>query len=299
MVAAFDFCLHGLGGVVGSGPAGRGAAPSIDTAMHGLVDAAARRPPAPRLRHRAGDRRRRGEADRRVFRRPGGVGAVAAARLPARPGHRRDRRGQPAGHRLHPRRPRHHGLGRDQRRVRGPLAGDHPHRGGVHRGQRPPGAVRPGHRGLRAAARGAAAGPGGRAGPGDPRPGLDRPAAGRALHRRRGRARLHSAGPSTRGWRRSARPAPITSCAPRCGRWSSTCRRTLRSRTSWPGCASCTRPTARTTPPTTSGTPGRTRPRCAAPTRRSCWCPGSGCSATAPASRPPGWPGSSTSTRST
>jgi NAD(P)-dependent dehydrogenase (short-subunit alcohol dehydrogenase family) len=37
MVAAFDFSLHGLGGVVGSGLAGRGAAPSIDTAMHGLV----------------------------------------------------------------------------------------------------------------------------------------------------------------------------------------------------------------------------------------------------------------------
>src|SRR3712207_9261746 len=30
MVAAFDYCLHGKGG----------AAPSIDTAMHGLVDAA-------------------------------------------------------------------------------------------------------------------------------------------------------------------------------------------------------------------------------------------------------------------
>jgi rhamnose utilization protein RhaD (predicted bifunctional aldolase and dehydrogenase) len=30
MVAAFDFCLHGKGG----------AAPSIDTALHGLVDAA-------------------------------------------------------------------------------------------------------------------------------------------------------------------------------------------------------------------------------------------------------------------
>src|SRR5690606_41782561 len=30
MVAAFDYCLHGTGG----------AAPSIDTAMHGLVDAA-------------------------------------------------------------------------------------------------------------------------------------------------------------------------------------------------------------------------------------------------------------------
>ena len=48
MVAAFDFCLHGLGGVAGSGPAlggvaGSGpalggAAPSIDTAMHGLVE---------------------------------------------------------------------------------------------------------------------------------------------------------------------------------------------------------------------------------------------------------------------
>ena len=58
MVAAFDFCLHGKGG----------AAPSIDTAMHGLVDAAARRPPAPRLRDRAGDGRRRGEADRAVLR---------------------------------------------------------------------------------------------------------------------------------------------------------------------------------------------------------------------------------------
>jgi rhamnulose-1-phosphate aldolase/alcohol dehydrogenase len=39
MVAAFDFCLHGLGGVVGSGLTGLGAAPSIDTAMHGLVEA--------------------------------------------------------------------------------------------------------------------------------------------------------------------------------------------------------------------------------------------------------------------
>ncbi|MDF5754592.1 bifunctional aldolase/short-chain dehydrogenase [Spongiactinospora sp. TRM90649] len=36
MVAAFDHCLFGLGGPDG----GRGAAPSIDTAMHGLVDAA-------------------------------------------------------------------------------------------------------------------------------------------------------------------------------------------------------------------------------------------------------------------
>jgi rhamnulose-1-phosphate aldolase/alcohol dehydrogenase len=45
MVTAFDYCLHGLGGVVGpadgagAGRADRGAAPSIDTAMHGLLDA--------------------------------------------------------------------------------------------------------------------------------------------------------------------------------------------------------------------------------------------------------------------
>jgi hypothetical protein len=40
MAAAFGYCLHGLGGVVGSGPAGRGAAPSIDTVLHGLTEAA-------------------------------------------------------------------------------------------------------------------------------------------------------------------------------------------------------------------------------------------------------------------
>ncbi len=40
--------------------------------------------------------------------------------------------------------------------------------------------------------------------------------------------------------------------------------------------ASCTPPTARTTAPTTSGTPPRTARRCAARTRRSCWCPGVG-----------------------
>ena len=55
MVAAFDYCLHGKGG----------AAPSIDTAMHGAGRRRARRPPAPGLRDRARDRRRRGGADRR------------------------------------------------------------------------------------------------------------------------------------------------------------------------------------------------------------------------------------------
>jgi rhamnulose-1-phosphate aldolase/alcohol dehydrogenase len=40
MVAAFDFCAFGLGRWGPGGPAERGAAPSIDTAMHGLVEAA-------------------------------------------------------------------------------------------------------------------------------------------------------------------------------------------------------------------------------------------------------------------
>ena len=66
--------------------------------------------------------------------------------------------------------------------------------------------------------------------------------------------------PSTRGWRRWAPPAPTTSCAPRCGRWSSTCRPPPRSRTSSRGWRSCTRSTAPSTPPTTSGTRRRTSP---------------------------------------
>ena len=43
----------------------------------------------------------------------------------------------------------------------------------------------------------------------------------------------------------------------------------------------------------------RTRRRCAAPTRPSCSSPASACSPSAATSRPPGWPASSTSTRST
>ena len=58
---------------------------------------------------------------------------MAPARLPARPGHRRDQGRQPAGDRLHPRRPRHHRLGRHLRGVRGQLAVDHRHRRGLHR----------------------------------------------------------------------------------------------------------------------------------------------------------------------
>ena len=79
MVAAFDYCLHGKGG----------AAPSIDTAMHGLVD-------APHVDHLHPDSgialatAADGEKlTARVLRRPGRLGAVAASRIPARAGHRR------------------------------------------------------------------------------------------------------------------------------------------------------------------------------------------------------------------
>ena len=83
MVAAFDYCLHGRGG----------AAPSIDTAMHGLVEAAHvdhLHPDSGIALATAVD----GEAlDEGVLRRPGGVGPVAPPRVPARP---RDRGGSQA-----------------------------------------------------------------------------------------------------------------------------------------------------------------------------------------------------------
>ena len=136
MVAAFDYCLHGKGG----------AAPSIDTAMHGLVDAAHvdhLHPDSGIAIATAAD----GEAlTAEDLRRQGGVGAVASPRLPARPRHRRDQGGEPAGDRLHPRRPRHHRVGRHLRGGRGELAVDHRHRRGVHRRARPPRAVRRGAR---------------------------------------------------------------------------------------------------------------------------------------------------------
>ena len=100
-------------------------------------------------------------------------------------------RDRPGGHRRDPRRARHHGLGRDLRGVRGELARDHPDRRAVHRRR---GAARPvrsdvcptsnrcpdAERHARAAALLPLAA----------RPRLDRPAAGRALHRQRRRPRL-------------------------------------------------------------------------------------------------------------
>ena len=118
MVAAFDYCLHGRGG----------AAPSIDTAMHALVDADHvdhLHPDAGIAFATAADGE---ELTRRCFgdrvawvpwRRPG---------LPARAGHGRDPARPARGDRRDPRRPRHHRLGRDLRRLRGELARDHPDR---------------------------------------------------------------------------------------------------------------------------------------------------------------------------
>ena len=143
----------------------------------------ARRPPAPGLRDRHRHRGGRRGADQGDLRRQGGLGALAAARLPARPGHRRDQGGEPAGGRLHPRRARHHRVGGDLGGVRGQLAVDHRHRGGLHRRAHQGRAVRAGAGGLRRVAGDRAAGPRGRPGPDAALDRLVRPADGRALHR--------------------------------------------------------------------------------------------------------------------
>ena len=292
MVAAFDYCLHGRGG----------AAPSIDTAMHGLVDARARRPPAPRLRHRVRHRGRRRGADQGVLRRPGALGAVAAARAsssawtsPRSSGTTRRRSASSSAGTASPPGARPATSARRTRwRSSPPPSVTSTSAAGRSRSA-------PMLPGYAAAARDRAA----RAGRAALAPvirGLasHRPAAGRALHRHPGGARLPGPREASARWPRSARPAPITSCAPRSARWCSTCPPAAPlDEVVDPAARSCTPPTATTTGPTTSGTRTRTRRRCAAPTRRSCWCPGSACSASARTSRPRGWPASSTSTRST
>ena len=247
MVAAFDYCLHGRGG----------AAPSIDTAMHGLVEPAHvdhLHPDAGIALATAAD----GEAltkecfgDRVAWvpwRRPG---------LPARPRHRRDPRAPSGGDRRHPRRARHHRVGRRRATSARPTrsrSSARPRRSSP--SARPARAVRPGRRGLRAAAADGAARAARRApccsSAGSPRPtgrrsgttptatsvldflaAREAPAAGRARHVVPRPLPAHE-GPA-------AGPRPAAD-----GR---------RSTTSWPGCASCTRPTATTTAPTTSATP--------------------------------------------
>ena len=290
MVAAFDYCLHGRGG----------AAP---VHRHGHARPGrrrSRRPPASRLGHRLRDRGGRRGAHEGVLRRPGGLGAVAAARVPARPRHRRGATGAPRGDRVHPRRARHHRLGRDERGVRGELPGDHPHRAGLHRRARPGRAVRRAGRPASKRSRPPSAGPG--------RPRwrrccaawrrTDRPQVGHFTDDRRGAglpgARRHRALAATGHVLPGSLPAHQGAPA-----GAGPARRRPPRRRRSRGCASCTPRTARSTRPTTSATPNRTRRRCAAPTRRSCSFPASACSPSVPTSRPPGWRRSSTSTPST
>ena len=150
----------------------------------------ARRPPAPRLRHRDRDGRRRRAADQGGVRRQGRVGAVASPGLPARPRHRGHQGGQPAGHRLHPRRPRHHRVGRHQRAGREELALDHPHRRALHQAALEEAAVRCPREEVRAARPREASRPRRRDRPAAARRRLGRPPHGRPLHRRQGRPRL-------------------------------------------------------------------------------------------------------------
>ena len=228
MVAAFDYCLHGKGG----------AAPSIDTAMHGLVDAAHvdhLHPDAGIAIATAADGE---ELTAKVFgdkvvwvpwRRPGFQLGLDIAAIKA---------GQPRRGGLHPRWPRDHGLGRHLRGGRAQLAVDHRHRGGVHRGEHEAGAVRTGARGVRRAPGCRAPVEGRRSRADDPRHRLARPADGRPLHRRRRGPRLPGVrrAPAARGPRHLA--APTTSCGPRSSRWCSTCRPAPRSRSASPGSVS-------------------------------------------------------------
>ena len=178
MVAAFDYCLHGRGG----------AAPSIDTAMHGLVD-------APHIDHLHPDSgialatAADGEAltkecfgDRVAWvdwRRPGFQLGLDIAEV---------KRTNPqaigvvlGGHGIT-------AWGDTSEECAAALAGDHPHRRGVPRRARQGRAVRSRRGRLRGAAGGRAAREGRRPRPRDPRPRVHRRPAARALQRQRGRA---------------------------------------------------------------------------------------------------------------
>ena len=290
MVAAFDYCLHGRGG----------AAPSIDTAMHGLVDAAHvdhLHPDAGIALATAAD----GEAltkecfgDRVVWvpwRRPGfQLGLDIAAVRRANP----EAIGVILGG---------HGItawgATSEECEANSLEIIRTAQAFIdERGRAEPfGPVVPAPRRCREPAR---AGRGGRARAGDPRAGQHRPTAGRPLHRRRdavldflARAehpRLAALGTSCPDHFLRTKVRPLVLDLPP---------------TADPGRRAD--PAARAARRLPRGVRGllrapRRRPtprRCAAPTRRSCSCPASACSATARTSRPPGWPASSTSTPST
>ena len=198
MVAAFDYCLWGKGG----------AAPSIDTAMHGLVEAAH----VDHLHPDAGialAAARDGEAltkacfgDRVAWvpwRRPGFQLGLDIAQV---------KRDHPeaigvilGGHGITA-----WGETSDECEARSlEIIATAQRYLDEHGTAEPFGPVID-----RAAGRGGAAGPGGPAGPADPGPGLGRPQAGRALHRLPGRARLPGPGQASRAGRaRHLLPRPL------------------------------------------------------------------------------------------
>ncbi len=222
-------------------PARQGRRGAVDRHRHARPGRRrARRPPAPRLRDRARDRRRRGGADPRVLRRPGGVGAVAAARASSSawtsPRSRRRTRRRSAASSAGTASPRG---ATPASEAEAQLAGDHrapresssPRTGPPSRSARSCRATSRCPRRERRAKAAALV-------PDDPRPRLDRPAAGRALHRHAtwcwsssSREKLRRAGraghllpgplPAHQGQAAGARPA----------------RRPRPSRRSSPGCA--------------------------------------------------------------
>ena len=215
MVAAFDYCLHGKGG----------AAPSIDTAMHGLVDAAHvdhLHPDSGIAIATAAD----GEAltkeifgDKVVWvpwRRPGFQLGLDIAAI-------KEQNPQAVGCILGGHGITAWGDTSEEAEANSLWIIDTAAAYIAEHGKAEPfGAAA---RGVRRAAGGRAARQGRRAGADDPRPRLGRPADGRPLHRLRRWSSTSWRPRSTRGWPRSARPAPTTSCAPRSSRWCSTCRR--------------------------------------------------------------------------
>ena len=259
MVAAFDYCLHGKGG----------AAPSIDTAMHGLVDAAHvdhLHPDSGIAIATAAD----GEAaDQDDLRRQGRLGAVAPARASSSastsPRSRSRTRRRSAASSAGTASPRGATPARSARRTRCGSSTPPPTYIGEHARPEPFGPAARRVRRAAAAERRAKAAALGRHDP-------------RASPRTTGRWSVTSPTPtwcstswpppSTRGWPSSAPRARTTSCAPRSSRWCSTCPADAPSGEGRrPARRSCTRPTARTTRATTTATRPRSRRPSAAPTR--------------------------------
>ena len=225
MVAAFDYCLYGKGG----------AAPSIDTAMHGLVDAAHvdhLHPDAGIAIATAAD----GEAlTKEIFgdkvawvpwRRPGfQLGLDIAAIKDANP--------QAVGTILGGHGITAWGATSEEAEANSLWIIEQAEKYIADHGRPEPfGPKLPGYAALpetERRAKAAALAPVIR--------GLasTRQAAARALQRRRRRPGLPGRRRTPAARARWARPARTTSCAPRSSRWSWTCPRTPRSRTPWPG----------------------------------------------------------------